>query len=363
MQKPNWSAPPWWETVSTLQPLPRLNELQLHTIVFVTDRQPSRAVALAVRHNPGVRVLVIAPQSQRMNVLALNANFADLNEHSNRTSGWDATFRQGSPGSRVYHLFCHLRWLAIGAELYARPLPATGAVAVLDDDVLLFEQVADRLRGAGAYHPMAHAEVVVSGAFLIGSSGAFMRLATFLWALYGLPAQAFSNVVYRYGEMKAVADLHPRDRARIDPAFRRGSQYARFSDMDAVEAFRSLSRSSTSTLPSHLAGVHWAAGYRRPNCTHVPKVEKLGIPLDRLAADLVVGAGTRLVGEASDKEDVAASSEHRTRRLVWRENVPRLQPSNEPLCFLHLQGPLAKSQLLTPMLRAAGIVDGFTPPQ
>ena len=60
-------------TVNATHRVARLSELTLHTIAFVTDRRPSPAVALAVRFNPGVRVLVVTPRAQREQVLASDA--------------------------------------------------------------------------------------------------------------------------------------------------------------------------------------------------------------------------------------------------------------------------------------------------
>jgi hypothetical protein len=348
-----WQVPAWLQTASTTLPLPRLHELRLHTIAFVTNRQPSSAVALAVRSNPNIRVLVLAPKAQQANVLALNAVWADLDSFTNLTAPWEPIFRQGSPGARSYHHFCHLRWLALAAELHAQAPPRDGAVAVLDDDVLLFEQVSERLRETGAFHPVAHAEVVVSGAFLLGSAGAFARLAAFLWGLYALPSPTLADIVWRYGEPRALADLHQRDRSRIDQVFRRGAQYARFSDMDAVEAFRSLSRAGASSLPTELRGVQWAAGYRRSNCSHGSKVEKLGLSVAALKYQLVLDAVDERREKIASPAATLGSTERR--RLFWRRQVPYLHPLNQRICFLHLQGPTAKNELLSPLLRAAGI--------
>jgi hypothetical protein len=83
-------------------PVRELRELRyVHTIVFVTDRRPSAAVALAMRFNANVRVLVLAPRAQSARVEQLNASWADLGAHSNATSGWDATYRQGAPGGEM----------------------------------------------------------------------------------------------------------------------------------------------------------------------------------------------------------------------------------------------------------------------
>ena len=332
-----WSFPAWWRPADADPPL--LSSSRIHTIAFITDRRPSATVALAARSNPGVRILVLAPREQQQRVVELGATWMDFYEHANRTARFEERFRQGSPGSRRYHCFCHVRWLALAAALRARPPPANGVVAVLDDDVLLFERIGDRLREAAAFHPTAHAETVVSGAFVLATAGALARLAAFLWALYALPKDALAAVAWRYGEPKPLAALAERDRSRIDVAYRRGGQYARFSDMDAVEAFRSLSRARAELPP--VLRTHWAAGHRRDSCVHAPKIEKLGI------ADL----RNALLNSSRG----AGSEPH----LRWDSGVPRLEPAAKPLCFLHLQGPHAKQRLLMPMLAKVGLPPGL----
>ena len=331
----NWIAPEWWRP-SGAEHLPLLRTMRLHTIMFVTDRRPSAAVALAAHYHPLARVLVLTPSAQRQRVLELGATWADLYEHANRTAPFSAGFRQGSPGARRYHLFCHVRWMAVAAALRERPPPLEGMVAVLDDDVLLFERLDDRLREAAAFHPAAHAETVVSGAFVLASAGVLARLAAFLWALYALPANALAAVAWQYGESKPLSSLSERDRTRIDAVFRRREgQFSRFSDMDAIEAFRLLSR--TSVLPLELR-VHWTAGHRRASCIHAPKLEKIGIFIPRSAMQN------------------ASSTRTREPHLRWHNRVPHLEPDNKPLCFLHLQGPQAKHALLSPMLADAGFL-------
>jgi hypothetical protein len=256
--------------------------------------------------------------------------------------------------ARSYHIFCHHRWLALGAELRARPPPADAAVAVLDDDVLLFESVADRLREAGKHHQTAQAETVVNGAFVIASAGALVRFAAFLLALYSLPVTAFAAVVWRFGTPRALHELNVRDRMRIHSAYKRGEQFARFSDMEAIDAFRLLSRAGK--LPEQLR-VRWASGHRRASCTHAPKVEKLG--LSHASAVKALGHATNdNVPDTNASAATLAHAVHTGERAVpwrWAAGVPHV--NGRPLCFLHLQGPQAKALLWTPLLTGAGLVD------
>ena len=245
-----------------------LRDLRLHTIAFVTSRAPSAAVALAVRSNPGASVLVLAPVSQRKRVSALGARWSDIAANSTTLHAWEATYRQSTPGSTPYWRFCHTRWLALAAALRERALPVDAAVAVLDDDVLLFERVDTRMRGVGLQHPLAQAETVVNGAYIIASVDALERLAAFLWALYALPTRALANIAWRFGESKPLAPLNPRARARITPAMVRDGRYPLFTDMDAITALRILSRKRE--LPEALR-VQWTVGYRRRSCSHESK--------------------------------------------------------------------------------------------
>ena len=221
--------------------------------------------------------------------------------------------------------------------------------------MLLFERVSSRLREAGSFHPTAHAETVVSGAFILASAGVLVRLAGFIWALYSLPLTAFASVVWRYGTPRALHELSERDRTRIHPAYTRGEQFARFSDMEAVDAFRFLSRAGE--LPERLS-VRWSAGHRRTSCTHVPKIEKLGLSPTSAASALTQAATD--ARETDDGSDVAPAStpvfdEHVRPSWRWAAGVPHV--NGKPLCFLHLQGPAAKTMLFAPLLMGAGLVE------
>jgi len=301
--------------------LPLLNELSFSTIVFVTNRRPSAAIALAARFNPAVNVRVLTPSGQRERVRALGGSWSDLSAHDNRSRAFTAIYRQGAIGPRDYWRFCHSRWISIAADLQENPpLAQKSAVAVMDDDVLLFEAVESRLREAGQFHREAQAETVVNGAFVLASAGVLARFASFLWWLYSLPLEKLGAIVWTYGEPKKVGDLNLAQRGRLDPVFVRGQQYAQFTDMHAIDAFRFLSRAAQ--LPPNLR-VRWAAGHRRSYCTALPR-----LPL-----------GHEVVST-----------------WVWRDGVPHSaavgQPP-KPLCFVHLQGPAAK-QKMAQILQLAG---------
>lgn len=334
----SWSWPAAWQPPAARPPL--LAELTAHTIAFITDRTPTAAPALAVRYNPRAKVLVLALAEHRERVRAMGAHWADVYAHANATRLF--AYRQSAPGSAAYWRFCHVRWLALAAELAGSSTPADGAIAVLDDDVLLFEPLADRLREAAVFHPTAQAETVVSGAYVLLSYGALARFAAFLWALYALPVGALSEVVWRFGEPKPLAALEAPQRARLEPAFSRSGMYPHFTDMSALDAFRRMARTGQH-LPQAL-GLRWAAGHVRANCTHASRLEKLQ------AAEHGGGRAAPPGGLASPLSPV--SSLPLLSQLRWVAGVPHL--AGRPLCFLHAQGPAAKRDL-APLLAAAGV--------
>ena len=291
--------------------IPVLGGLRMHTVAFVTDRTPSDAVALAVRSNAGLQIRVLAPPSEQERIHSLGAEWANMTAQGKRAHAFGKLYRQGAPGSRDYWRFCHTRWIVLAGDLLDNPPPHNAGIAVLDDDVLLFERLSQRLEETGRFHSESQAESVMNGAFVLASPGVLTRFAAWLWALYNLPSASLSAIAWRFGTIKRRADLNERQLARMDPIFIREGQYAHFTDMHAIDAFRFLSRSAQ--LPIQLR-VIWSAGYRRSTCTAVHKLDK---PED--------GDGA-------------------TRLLIWREGAPRISSSGKPLCFVHLQGPAAKRQ-------------------
>lgn len=170
-----WIVPPGWEAPKFL---PELRELRLHTIAFVTTLRPSAAVALAARQNPGVRILVITKTEYRRRVEQLGGTWADVDTHASSIKPFGSMYRQSAAGSPTYWRFCHTRWLLLAAELRTNPPPNHGAVAVMDDDVLLFEHVEERLKEAALQKPQAHVEAAINGAYIIASAAALQECAS-----------------------------------------------------------------------------------------------------------------------------------------------------------------------------------------
>lgn len=165
-----WEVPDGWQPGEAL---PTLRELRMHTIAFVTTFRPSAAVALAARSNPGVDVLVLAKSEHRQRAEQMGGRWADVDAHAPSVRAFENIYRQLAGGSPTYWRFCHTRWLTLASYLRANPLPTSGAIAMLDDDVLLFEQVEQRLRAVALVKPLAHVEAPINGAFVIASASAF----------------------------------------------------------------------------------------------------------------------------------------------------------------------------------------------
>ena len=139
------------------------------------------------------------------------------------------------------------------------------------------------------------------------------RLAAFLWALYALPTPQLSAVAWRFGSPAQLSALPARSRGRIEPGMQRGGRFATFTDMDAMNALKMLSRSRELPPPLRLV---WAAGFRRPNCTQLNRV----------------GRATTLWNGS----------------VHWMGGVPHHGGAGlvkkRPYCFVHLQGPTAKAR-------------------
>ena len=329
----------WAATSNPSEPLPLLSELHLASIIFVTNRRPSAAVALAARTNAAAHVRVLTTPDQRSRTVQLGASWSDLTAQLNRSRAFVATYRQGTLGAPDYWRFCHARWIILAGDLRDHPLPQNGAVAIVDDDVLLFESVSARLREASAFHPGSHAETVVNGAFVMASVAALERFAAFLTSLYALPPASLGAPAWRFGDRKRLDELNDVQRARLNPIFIRGRSCTIFTDMHAIDAFRILSREAR--LPPGLR-VRWSAGHHRHQCADVPRLEWSGQSRDALPFLHHASYHGRL-GESVST-------------WTWRDGVPHTGAlDGTPICFVHLQGPAAKRDHLIPMLRRAGL--------
>jgi len=199
----------------------KLGRLELRAIVMVTNTRPSAAVALAARSTPRVPVLVIAPPELRERVADLGALWDDIRPYQNATRQIRALYRHTSADRPEFRLYTLTRWLLLREALRgAGPLgrlPRDAALAVIENDVLLFEDVSKRLAETSQAHPDAEAEVVVNGAYLLASASALARYAAFLWHIYSLPGPALAELAWRFGEPKPLQALSPLARSRIDP--------------------------------------------------------------------------------------------------------------------------------------------------
>ena len=90
-------------------------------------------------------------------------------------------------------------WGPLKMVLRDPALRALALVGFATSDAPLGEQRLDYAANMLAREPAAQAETVVSGAFVLASTSALVRLAAFIWALYTLPVAAFTAIVWRYG--------------------------------------------------------------------------------------------------------------------------------------------------------------------
>ena len=223
---------------------PPLRELTLRLVAFVAHR-PSAAIAQAVRHTGrGAAVLVLAPPSERERVEAMGAHWSNMTAASQRTLAWAARYRHSSGNPRGYELFCLQRWLMLWEAVRPMNLAATAAIAVLDDDIVLYRSAASWLRELSASEPHATAQTtgVMGVAFQLHSPETLRRFSDFLRWLYELPTSKLSREVERYGVARPLAALSARQRHmlahglvvaanRSQPGY-----YKHFSDVQAMAA-------------------------------------------------------------------------------------------------------------------------------
>ena len=223
---------------------PPLRELTLRLVAFVAHR-PSAAIAQAVRHTGrGAAVLVLAPPSERERVEAMGAHWSNMTAASQRTLAWAARYRHSSGNPRGYELFCLQRWLMLWEAVRPMNLAATAAIAVLDDDIVLYRSAASWLRELSASEPHATAQTtgVMGVAFQLHSPETLRRFSDFLRWLYELPTSKLSREVERYGVARPLAALSARQRHmlahglvvaanRSQPGY-----YKHFSDVQAMSA-------------------------------------------------------------------------------------------------------------------------------
>ena len=228
-----------------MQEPPPLRELTLRLVAFVAHR-PSAAIAQAARHTGrGASVLVLAPPSERDRVEAMGAHWSNMTAASETTLAWAARYRHSSGNPRGYELFCLQRWLMLWEAVRPMNLAANAAIAVLDDDVVLYRSAATWLRELSAleHHATAQTTGVMGVAFQLHSPETLRRFSDFLRWLYELPTSKLSREVERYGVARPLAALNPRQRHMLAHGLvvaanrSQPGHYRHFSDVQAMDAF------------------------------------------------------------------------------------------------------------------------------
>ena len=92
------------------------------------------------------------------------------------------SYRHSSGNPRGYELFCLQRWLMLWEALRPMKLAPDAAIAVLDDDMLLYRSAAMWLRelGASQLHASSQTVGVMGVAFQLHSPGTLRRFSEFL---------------------------------------------------------------------------------------------------------------------------------------------------------------------------------------
>ena len=235
---------------------PPLRELTLRLVAFVAHR-PSAAIAQAARHTGrGASVLVLAPPSERDRVEAMGAHWSNMTAASETTLAWAARYRHSSGNPRGYELFCLQRWLMLWEAVRPMNLAANAAIAVLDDDVVLYRSAATWLRelSASEQHATAQTTGVMGVAFQLHSPETLRRFSDFLRWLYELPTSKLSREVERYGVARPLAALSARQRHMLAHGLvvaanrSQPGHYRHFSDVQAVDDAFTLTLTLTPTL-------------------------------------------------------------------------------------------------------------------
>ena len=353
-----------------MQEPPLLRELTLRLVAFIAHR-PSAAIAQAVRHTGrGASVLVLAPPSERDRVEAMGAHWSNMTAASETTLGWAERYRHSSGNPRGYELFCLQRWLMLWEALRPMNLAANAAIAVLDDDVVLYRSAAAWLRelSTSQHHAAAQTTGVMGVAFQLHSPETLRRFSDFLRWLYELPTSKLSREIERYGVARPLAALDARQRhmlahGLVIAANRSQPGYDRhFSDVQAMDAFCRRSaegklapagRARCSLTIHERLRVHGSPSYseQQMNCSAL-YLATVGpgsvLQFHMMAQPAPMHMASSSVAPASDCANTSAASRW-VSKLRWRAATPFAPDALGRLhgvCLAHLQGPRTKEQFM-----------------
>ena len=173
--------------------------LRLHSLVFVTNYQPS-VVDVAAWSNPDSRVMLIGLSEHRSLVTAPNVDFVDLEPLIEATrDGFDSSYVCAAVSSCEWAMLTVRRWLVLSHHLRTLELPPDAALACFDADVLLFEAVAGRWGWLSPAHAASDGAWVMKSGFTLVSPAAVHRFAAFIRHVYALPQPQLERLMWRYG--------------------------------------------------------------------------------------------------------------------------------------------------------------------
>ena len=350
---------------------PPLHSLTLRLVAFVAHR-PSVAIAQAVRHTgSGASVFVLAPPSERDRVLAMGAQWSNMTAAAATTLAWAERYRHSSGNPRGYELFCLQRWLMLWEALRPMNLAPDAAIAVLDDDMLLYRSAAMWLRelGASQLHASSQTVGVMGVAFQLHSPGTLRRFSEFLRWLYGLPTSKLAREVERYGVSRPLDALTVRVRHTLAHGLvvyanrTHPGTYKHFSDVQAMDAFcrhsaegklSAMGRARCSIMEHERQRIHGNAppyADQPTNCSAlylapVAPGSVLQFHVMAQPAPLHVVGTPHTPGPSSAN---ASAASRWASALRWKAATP-FAPDRRGrlygLCLAHLQGPRAKEMFM-----------------
>ena len=295
--------------------------LRLHSLVFVTNYQPS-VVDVAAWSNPDSRVMLIGLSQHRSLVSAPNVDFVDLEPLIEATrDGFDSSYVCAAVSSCEWAMLTVRRWLVLSHHLRTLDLPPDAALACFDADVLLFEAVAERWGWLSQAQAASDGAWVMKSGFTLISPAAVHRFAAFIRHVYALPQPQLERIMWRYGTHARLPPALPKKkRDRLRPWLVRNDTVTIFNDNELVDAFRALS--ARAELPAGMRA-RWTMGAVRPDCVPV-----------KFAKQFYHQDGTS--------------------GLEWRGRVPHAPLPNGTrarVCFIHYGGPLKNELMRTTIAR------------
>lgn len=208
-------------------------------IVFVFSSKPrsTRAIDLAVAHNPTSQVVVIAPMAMREAMELAGATYVDITPLKRRLGHLvRGVYIHSSENGVLFERFCFERWLYVHQALAELPGASDGAIAVVDSDVLLFSDLTGVLRASRAKLRGRHTVIPILGAFTLTSVEALRRFVYYMLRVLSSDAHRYQRHVQQWGITRRC-----KDQTVVDPSMRRLGEdglctYSHYNDMCAAPA-------------------------------------------------------------------------------------------------------------------------------